>query len=236
MLEIKEIRAEYNGMEALHGISIALKENEFLSIIGPNGAGKSSLLKSISGTVNCTSGEISFMNADITQLKAHKRAGLGIIHIPEGHRVFTPLTVSENLELGAYRSQARDSISKNLDIVLRLFPILERRHSQLAGTLSGGEQQMLAIGRGLMARPRVLMLDEPSLGLSPLMADTIFETIREIRVELKFSILLVEQRAVEALELCDRACILELGKVTKSGDRESLIRDSMIQKSYLGAI
>ncbi len=236
MLEAKDITAEYNGMEALHGISITLRENEFLSVIGPNGAGKSSLLRSISGTLDCTSGEICFMNTNITQMKAHKRAGLGIIHIPEGHRVFPSLTVSENLELGAYRSQARDSTSKNLAIVLRLFPILDRRHSQLAGTLSGGEQQMLAIGRGLMARPRVLMLDEPSLGLSPLIADTIFETIREMRVELKFSILLVEQRAVEALELCDRACILELGKVSKSGDRESLISDSMIQKSYLGSI
>jgi len=236
MLEAKDITAEYNGMEALHGISITLRENEFLSVIGPNGAGKSSLLRSISGTLDCTSGEICFMNTNITQMKAHKRAGLGIIHIPEGHRVFPSLTVSENLELGAYRSQARDSTSKNLAIVLRLFPILDRRHSQLAGTLSGGEQQMLAIGRGLMARPRVLMLDEPSLGLSPLIADTIFETIREMRVELKFSILLVEQRAVEALELCDRACILELGKVSKSGDRGSLISDSMIQKSYLGSI
>lgn len=236
MLEAKEITTEYGGVKALHKVSVAFREDEFVSIIGPNGAGKSTLLKTISGTAKCISGEITFMGTDITQMKAYKRTGLGIIHIPEGRRVFPSLTVAENLELGAYRPEARDSVAKNLETVLRLFPILKQRQNQLAGTLSGGEQQMLAIGRGLMAIPRFLMLDEPSLGLSPVLADFIFEAIREIRETLKFSILLVEQRAVEALEFCDRAYILESGRITMSGDREALVGNPMIQKAYLGAV
>jgi len=236
MLQVKEITTEYSGMRALDRVSVTLGENEFISVIGPNGAGKSTLLKTISGTVKCTSGEIYFMDTNITHMKAHKRTGLGIIHIPEGRRVFPSLTVIENLELGAYRPEARDSVAENLKIVSGLFPILKERHNQLAGTLSGGEQQMLAIGRGLMAMPRLLMLDEPSLGLSPLLADLIFDTIREIRGKLKFSILLVEQRAVEALELCDKACILESGRITMSGDRETLVGNPMIQKVYLGTV
>jgi len=236
MLETKEITTEYSGVKALHKVSVALREDEFVSIIGPNGAGKSTLLKTISGTTKCTSGEITFMGTDITRMKAYKRTGLGIIHIPEGRRVFPSLTVAENLELGAYRLEARNSVAKNLETVLRLFPILKQRHNQFAGTLSGGEQQMLAIGRGLMAIPHFLMLDEPSLGLSPVLADFIFEAIREIRETLKFSILLVEQRAVEALEFCDRGYILESGRITMSGDREALVGNPMIQKAYLGAV
>jgi len=213
-----------------------LRKDEFVSIVGPNGAGKSTLLKTISGTAQASSGEIYFMGTDITHMKAHKRTGLGIIHIPEGRRVFPSLTVLENLEIGAYRPEARDSVKKNLETVLNIFPVLKKRYNQPAGTLSGGEQQMLAIGRGLMSIPRFLMLDEPSLGLSPVMADSIFETIREIRKRLKFSILLVEQRAVEALEFCDRAYILESGKITMSGDRETLVGNPMIQKAYLGTV
>ncbi len=214
MLEIKEVTTEYSGMKALDKVSMRLNDDEFVSVIGPNGAGKSTLLRTISGTVKCASGEIHFMNREIGHMKAHSRTRLGIIHIPEGRRVFPSLTVTENLEIGAYRAEARDSIPKNLETVLRLFPILRERHNQAAGTLSGGEQQMLAIGRGLMAMPRFLMLDEPSLGLAPVMADFIFQAIRQIREQLKFSILLVEQRAVEALEFCDRAYVLESGRVT----------------------
>ncbi len=236
MLQVKEISTEYSGMKALHEVSVTVRGDEFVSIIGPNGAGKSTLLKTISGTAKCTSGEIYFMNTNITHMKAHKRTAHGIIHIPEGRRVFPSLTVTENLEVGAYRSEARDSVAKNLEVVSGLFPILKERRIQLAGTLSGGEQQMLAIGRGLMAMPRLLMLDEPSLGLSPLLADLIFDTIREIRGKLKFGILLVEQRAIEALELCDKACILESGRITMSGDRETLLDNPMIQKAYLGAV
>jgi branched-chain amino acid transport system ATP-binding protein len=236
MLRVNEITTEYSGMKALDRVSVILREDEFVSIIGPNGAGKSTLLKTISGTAKCASGEIYLMDTNITQMKAHRRTRLGIIHIPEGRRVFPSLTVTENLELGAYRPEARGSVAENLEIVLRLFPVLNERQNQLAGTLSGGEQQMLAIGRGLMAMPRFLMLDEPSLGLSPVLADFIFETIREIRERLKFSILLVEQRAVEALEFCDRAYILESGRITMCGDRETLVGNPMIQKAYLGTV
>jgi len=236
MLNIKEITAAYSGMEALQRVSINLEDGEFISIVGPNGAGKSTLLKSISGTVKCTSGEIYFKDINITKMDAHKRTQLGIIHIPEGHRVFPSLTVSENLELGAYRSEARASAQENLQVVLELFPILRERHNQLAGTLSGGEQQMLVIGRGLMAIPRILMLDEPSLGLSPLLADRIFATIKDIRQKLKLSILLIEQRATEALELCDRGYVMESGRITMEGDREILMGNPVVQKAYLGTM
>jgi branched-chain amino acid transport system ATP-binding protein len=223
-------------MKALENVSVSLKENEFVSIVGPNGAGKSTLLKAISGTVKCSSGEIYFMDTNITRMKGYNRTRLGIIHIPEGRRVFPSLTVAENLELGAYRTEARTSTQGNLEIVLRLFPILGERHNQLGGTLSGGEQQMLAIGRGLMSLPQLLMLDEPSLGLSPLLADSIFEAIKDIRQKLKISILLVEQRAVEALELCDRAYILESGRIVMSSDRKTLMGHPMVQKAYLGTL
>jgi len=236
MLEVKEVTVEYNGMKALDRISITLNENEFVSVIGPNGAGKSTLLKAISGTAKCVSGEIRFTNNEIGHMKAHNRTRLGIIHIPEGRRVFPSLTLVENLEIGAYRPEARNSMPKNLETVMGLFPKLAERRNQPAGTLSGGEQQMLAIGRGLMAMPSFLMLDEPSLGLSPVMADFIFQTIKEIRERLKFAILLVEQRAVEALEFCDRAYVLESGKVTLSGNRESLYKNPMVQKAYLGSM
>jgi len=236
MLNVHEVTTEYSGSKALDKVSVILKEDEFVSVIGPNGAGKSTLLKTISGTAKCTSGKIYFMDTDITQMKAHRRTLLGIIHIPEGRRVFPSLTVTENLELGAYRAEARNSVANNLETVSGLFPILRQRHNQPAGTLSGGEQQMLAIGRGLMAEPHFLMLDEPSLGLSPIVADFIFETIRTIREKLKFSILLVEQRAMEALEFCDRAYILESGRITLSGDREALAENHMIQRAYLGSV
>jgi branched-chain amino acid transport system ATP-binding protein len=236
MLQLKEVTTEYAGMKALHAVSLMLRESEFISIVGPNGAGKSTLLKTISGTVKCVSGEIYFLDARITQMKGYSRTRLGIIHIPEGRRVFPSLTVTENLELGAYRSEARSSTKESLETVSRLFPILRARRNQLAGTLSGGEQQMLAIGRGLMSLPKLLMLDEPSLGLSPLLADTIFDTIKDIWQRLKVSILLVEQRAVEALELCDRAYILESGRIVMSSEREALMGHPMVQKAYLGAL
>jgi len=236
MLSVKEITTAYSGMEALQRVSIQLEEEESVSIIGPNGAGKSTLLKTISGTVKCASGEIYFSDINITKMDAHKRTQLGIIHIPEGRRVFPSLMVSENLELGAYRSEARASTRENLEIVLEIFPILKERRNQLGGTLSGGEQQMLAIGRGLMGMPHILMLDEPSLGLSPLLADRIFKAIRDIRQRMKLSILLVEQRAIEALELCDRGYILETGRITLAGVRETLMGNPIVQKAYLGTM
>lgn len=236
MLRVNGISAEYSGLKVLQDVSITLEEGEFVAIVGPNGAGKSTLLKTISGTVQCASGEIYFMDEDITHMDAHKRTGLGIIQVPEGRRVFPSLTVLENLELGAYRAGARSSMGENLEVVFRFFPILKDRRKQLASTFSGGEQQMLAIGRGLMSMPHLLMLDEPSLGLSPKLGDMIFDAIREIQEKLKVSILLVEQRAVEALELCNRGYILESGSVVLGSDRESLMGNPIIQKSYLGSM
>ena len=236
MLRVKEISAEYSGMIAIEKVSIEIEENDFLSVVGPNGAGKSTLLKSISGTAKCSSGKIYFRGNDITRMEAYKRTQLGIIHIPENRRIFPSLTVMENLEIGAYRSEARHSINENLELVFDFFPILAERQSQLGGTLSGGEQQMLAIGRGLMAMPSILMLDEPSLGLSPLLTETIFEVIKELRRKLDVSILLVEQRAAEALELCKRAYILEAGRITMSGDQKEMIGNPKVQKAYLGSM
>ena len=236
MLRVEEIIAGYGGMLALEKVSIVVGDGDFISIVGPNGAGKSTILKAISGTVQCTSGNISFNGADITQIPAHRRTELGIIHVPEGRRIFPSLTVMENLEIGAYRPGARDSADKTLDIVLEYFPILKERQTQPGGTLSGGEQQMLAISRGLMAKPSVLMLDEPSLGLSPRLTEVIFEAIKDLRENLRFSILLVEQRAAEALELYDRGYILESGRITMSGNREDLMGNPVVQRAYLGGI
>ena len=234
MLKVKEITTEYSGMKALDKVSINLEAEEFVTIIGPNGSGKSTLLKTISGTVKCVSGAIYLKDINITRMEAYKRTGLGIIHIPEGRRIFPSLTVIENLEVSTYRYEARATARENLEMVLEFFPIIKGRRNQLAGNLSGGEQQMLAIGRGLMAVPNILMLDEPSLGLSPRLSDFIFDAIKNMRQKLKFSILLVEQRALEALELCHRGYILESGRITMSGDRENLIGSPMVQRAYLG--
>ena len=234
MLRTNEVTTEYSGMKALQGISITVSNNEVVSIVGSNGAGKSTLLKTISGTVKCSSGEIFFREVDITGIEAHKRTRMGIIHIPEGRQVFPSMTVIENLEVGAYCRKARSSISENLRRVLDFFPILRERRTQLAGTLSGGEQQMLAIGRGLMTVPVLLMLDEPSLGVSPKLTNFIFDTIRTLHEKMKFSVILVEQRAAEALELCDRGYILESGRISMSGNREEMIGNPLVQKAYLG--
>lgn len=234
MLKLNEITTEYAGMKALHGVSVMVNDDEIVAIVGSNGAGKSTLLKTISGTAKCTGGKVFFRDSDITQMEAHKRTGLGIIHIPEGRQVFPSMTVIENLEVGAYCRKARASLAENLRHVLEFFPILKQRSKQLAGSLSGGEQQMLAIGRGLMTTPLLLMLDEPSLGVSPLLTSFIFDTVRSMHEKLKFSVILVEQRAVEALELCDRGYVLESGRINMSGTREELMGNPMVQKAYLG--
>jgi branched-chain amino acid transport system ATP-binding protein len=236
MLRLEGIVAEYSGMKALNEVSIKSESNEVISIIGSNGAGKSTLLKAISGTVSCTAGDIYFRGMNITRMESYQRTRLGIIHVPEGRRVFPSMTVMENLELGAYRREARALSSETLIHVLEYFPKLKERAMQLAGTLSGGEQQMLTIGRGLMASPLLLMLDEPSLGLSPLMTSFIFDTVQNIRKSVNFGLILVEQRAVEALELCDRGYILDTGKVVLSGSRDMLMGNPMIQKSFLGSL
>ena len=235
MLAVEGLGVTYGGLHALAGVSLAVAEGEFVTIVGPNGAGKTTLLKAISGTVPAGEGRVVYRGRDVGGLRASERAALGIAHVPEGRRVFASLTVMENLELGSYRRAARATRAQSLDTVLELFPILKTRRTQLAGSLSGGEQQMLALGRGLMARPDLLLLDEPSQGLGPRIVEQIFETIDRIRRERRLTILLVEQRVVEALELCDRGYVLETGRVVLAGPREALLADSRVQRAYLGA-
>lgn len=235
MLSIASLGVSYEGLHALVGVSLEIGDGEFVTIVGPNGAGKTTLLKAISGTARLGAGRITFRGRDLGTLGASERAALGIAHVPEGRRVFPSLTVMENLELGSYRRAARAGRPAALAAVLELFPILRERRGQMAGSLSGGEQQMLALGRGLMAQPDLLLLDEPSQGLSPRIVELIFETIDRIRRERRLTILLVEQRVVEALELCDRGYVLETGRVVLEGPREALLADERVQKAYLGS-
>jgi branched-chain amino acid transport system ATP-binding protein len=235
VLTISALSVSYGGLRALVEVSLEVGDGEFVTIVGPNGAGKSTLLKAIAGTVPTERGRVTFRGADLGALRPSERAALGIAHVPEGRRVFPSLTVLENLELGSYRRAARAGRAPALEAVLELFPILKERRGQLAGSLSGGEQQMLALGRGLMAQPELLMLDEPSQGLGPRIVEQIFGTIERIRAERRLTILLVEQRAVEALELCDRGYVLETGRVALDGPREALLADPRVQRAYLGA-
>ncbi len=235
MLTVASLGVTYDGLRALSDVSLEVGEGEFVTIVGPNGAGKTTLLKAISGTVPAAEGRVAYRGRDVGQLRPSERAALGIAHVPEGRRVFPSLTVLENLELGSYRRAARAGRAEALDTVMALFPILRQRRTQLAGSLSGGEQQMLALGRGLMARPDLLLLDEPSQGLGPRIVELIFETIDRIRRERRLTILLVEQRVVEALELCDRGYVLETGRVVLEGPRETLLGDARVQRAYLGA-
>ena len=234
MLRISGLSVSYGGLRALEDVSLDVNEGEFVTIVGPNGAGKTTLLKAVSGSVGTVSGRLEFRGRDMTSLRAHQRAALGIAHVPEGRRVFPSLTVLENLELGSYRKAARGQRPTALAAVLDLFPVLRGRRSQLAGSLSGGEQQMLALGRGLMSAPDLLLLDEPSQGLAPRIVEQIFETIDRIRRARRLTILLVEQRVVEALELCDRGYVLETGKVALAGSHEALLADPRVQRAYLG--
>jgi branched-chain amino acid transport system ATP-binding protein len=234
MLAVASLGVSYEGLRALADVSLDVGEGEFVTIVGPNGAGKTTLLKAISGTVPTEAGRIVYRGRDVAGLRPSERAALGIAHVPEGRRVFPSLTVMENLELGSYRRAARPARAAALDTVLTVFPILRRRRAQLAGSLSGGEQQMLALGRGLMAQPDLLLLDEPSQGLGPRIVEQIFETIDRIRRERRLTVLLVEQRVVEALELCDRGYVLETGRVVLAGPREALLADARVQRAYLG--
>jgi branched-chain amino acid transport system ATP-binding protein len=235
MLKISGLDVAYGGLHALNGVSLDVAEGEFVTIVGPNGAGKTTLMKAIAGGVPPAAGRVEYRGRDIGALPSHARARLGIAHVPEGRKVFASLTVLENLEMGSYRAGARPRRAASLATVLALFPVLHERRQQLAGSLSGGEQQMLAIGRGIMAQPDLLLLDEPSQGLGPRIVEGIFEAIATIRRSRPVTILLVEQRVVEALELCDRGYVLETGRVTLSGDREMLLADPRVQQAYLGA-
>ena len=235
MLTIAGLGVAYGGLHALEDVSLDVAEGEFVTIVGPNGAGKTTLLRTISGAVRSATGRLEFRGKDLAPLAAHQRAALGIAHVPEGRRVFPSLTVLENLELGSYRRAARGRRREGLEAVLALFPVLRERRAQLAGSLSGGEQQMVALGRGLMAQPDLLLLDEPSQGLGPRVVEQIFETIDRIRKSRRLTILLVEQRVVEALELCDRGYVLETGRVALAGAHDALLADPRVQRAYLGA-
>ena len=234
MLEVDAISVAYRGLKALTDVSIRVPEGGFVAIIGPNGAGKTTLFKTVSGTVQPLAGRIRFEGNDLLRVPASKRAHLGLAHVPEGRQVFASLTVLENLEMGAYTRAGRAQWSRSIERIFSLFPLLADRRRQLAGTLSGGEQQMLAIGRGIASSPRLLMLDEPSMGLSPTAADAIFERIEALHREDGLSVLLVEQRVVEALQSCDVGYVLEAGRVILEGPKDALLADDRVRRSYLG--
>ena len=215
-------------------VSLDVERGQFVAVVGPNGAGKSTLFKTISGTVAPISGEIICNGRNLLALPAAERAHFGIAHVPEGRQVFASMSVMENLEMGAYTRNGRIHRDETLPAIFELFPILAERRNQLAGTLSGGEQQMLAIGRGLASAPDLLMLDEPSMGLAPAVVDTIFERIRQIHQDRGMTILLVEQRVVEALESCDHGYVLETGRVVLHGSRQAIMSDARVRQAYLG--
>ncbi|WP_459615876.1 ABC transporter ATP-binding protein [Bordetella sp. 2513F-2] len=234
MLEIRNLVAGYSALPVLKDVSVIVEPGRFVSIVGPNGAGKSTLFKTISGTVRAMSGEIRFDGHDLLAVPVSRRPHLGIAHVPEGRQVFASMSVLENLELGAYTDAGRRHWAGNLERIYEWFPVLKQRSRQLAGTLSGGEQQMVAIGRGLASSPRLLMLDEPSMGLSPAIADFIFERLIDIRRDAGLTILLVEQRVAEALQYADHGYVLETGRVVLEGTHETLQADDRVRRAYLG--
>jgi branched-chain amino acid transport system ATP-binding protein len=233
VLKIRSLEAAYGGLHALNGVSLDVERGEFVAVVGPNGAGKTTLFKTISGVVSPVAGAITYNGQDLLAVAPAERAQLGIAHVPEGRQVFASMTVMENLEMGAYTRKGQQRWSETLPMILALFPILSERRDQLAGTLSGGEQQMLAIGRGLASAPELLMLDEPSMGLAPAIVDAIFERIQQIHRN-GLTILLVEQRVAEALETCDRGYVLETGRVAMEGTHKTLMSDERIRRAYLG--
>jgi len=234
MLKVDDLSVAYGGLHALSGVSLALAAGQFVAIVGPNGAGKTTLFKAISGTVTPVLGRITYRGADLLAVPSWQRAHLGIAHVPEGRQVFGALTVLENLEMGAYSRSGRSGWTRNIERIFALFPVLAERRHQLAGTLSGGEQQMLAIGRGIASSPRLLLLDEPSMGLAPTVADLIFDRIAALNREDRITLLLVEQRVAEALESCDHGYVLETGRVALEGRHDALIADDRVRRAYLG--
>jgi len=233
LLEIENIHTYYGHIHALKGISLTVEQAEIVTLIGGNGAGKSTTLKTISGLLKPRLGSIHLDNEDLGQFKAHHIVAKGVVQVPEGRRVFGRLTVTENLEMGAFSRPDSKQNAQNMERVFTLFPRLQERRSQLAGTLSGGEQQMLAMGRALMAEPKVLLLDEPSMGLAPVLVDSIFDTIQELHRS-GTTILLVEQNARMALQIADRGYVLQTGEIVLQGSAESLRTNQMVQRAYLG--
>ncbi|MBL1422174.1 MAG: ABC transporter ATP-binding protein [Alphaproteobacteria bacterium] len=234
MLKIENLSAGYSDVSVLHDVSLTVDAGQFISVVGPNGAGKTTLFKTISGTVNCHGGSITFEGEDVLKLAPAERAHLGIAHVPEGRQVFASMTVFENLQMGAHTKKGRAEWDQNLEKIYTWLPVLKDRANQYAGTLSGGEQQMVAIGRGLASSPKLLMLDEPSMGLSPAIADFVFDKLMEIRHDTGLSILLVEQRVAEALQFADHCYVLETGRVVLEGDGETLKADDRVRQAYLG--
>ena len=233
MLKIKDLHVSYGGIRALRGIDVEVPDGKIVTLIGANGAGKSTMLRTISGLVKADSGSITYDDKELLGKPINKILEAGIAQVPDGRRVFANLTVLENLKAGAYLRKDKDGIAADLQWVYELFPRLEERHWQLAGTLSGGEQQMLAVGRALMSRPKVLMMDEPSLGLAPLVVQGIFDIIREINKQ-GVTVLLIEQNANMALKVADLAYVLETGKITRFGTGAELLADESIKEAYLG--
>ncbi len=234
MLRIEDVKVSYGKAVALDGVSLRVGKAELVSLLGSNGAGKSTLLRTISGLLRPKEGRILLDGELIHTLPSHAIVQRGVVHVPEGREVFRELTVMENLRMGAYLRRDDAGVRKDLDYVFEVFPRLKERRSQAAGTMSGGEAQMLAIGRGLLSRPRLLMLDEPSLGIAPLLRDKIFETIRRIFEERGVSILLVEQNAKAALKMCARAYVVDNGKIGLEGRSEDLLHDEYVKSAYLG--
>jgi len=233
MLTLSGVSARYGSVPAVHDVSIGVAEGEAVGLLGANGAGKSSTLRVISGLLRLTSGTITFFGSNIAALPPYRITELGIAHVPEGRQVFPELTVKENLEVGAYIASAKAARRRTLDLVFGIFPVLAERQRQLAGTMSGGEQQMLAVGRGLMLKPRLLMLDEPSLGLAPVVTDACFAKIKEIH-SMGTAVLLVEQNVSRALALVQRAYVLESGRVIMQGSSAELANNRQVQAAYLG--
>lgn len=233
MLNVSRISAGYSGVPALHDVSLQVKKGEIITIVGSNGAGKSTIARTITGLVKPTSGSITFDGKPIEHLPPHDIVRLGLVHVPEGRHVFGKLTVTENLMLGAYTLTSEAEIRERLEFVRNMFPILRERSSQKAGSLSGGQQQMLALGRGLMANPKLLILDEPSLGLMPKLVEELFEAIQTIS-RTGVTMLLIEQRVLEALELCNRGYVIQNGRIVTEGLGRDLIDSEMVRQAYLG--
>jgi branched-chain amino acid transport system ATP-binding protein len=233
MLKVSEIEVRYNGVPVIHDVSLEVNPGELVSVVGANGAGKSTLLKAIAGALHPSKGSIEFENQEITRFSTADIVRKGITYVPEARLIFGPLTVQENLELGAYILNDDGTIKKNLEYVYHLFPRLAERRLQLGGTLSGGEQQMLAVGRGLMSNPKVLMLDEPSLGLMPKLVDEMLEAVAKLKESAK-TILLVEQNVRESLDLSDRGYVLQTGRTIHQGTGKELLHSEIIQKAFLG--
>ena len=233
LLEVKDLQVFYGMIQAIKGISFEVNEGETVALIGANGAGKTTILHTVTGLLSPKKGSVVFEGKEITKIPAHKIVSLGMAHVPEGRRVFAQLSVYQNLKMGAYTRKDKAEIDEMLETVYKRFPRLKERQNQMAGTLSGGEQQMLAMGRALMSKPKIVLLDEPSMGLSPILVNEIFDIIQSLN-KAGTTVLLVEQNAKKALSIADRAYVLETGRIVQSGDAQVLLNDESIKKAYLG--